>query len=255
MIDELVFRLANKRLQHSAPKDSGVQDAQVTTGEYADWRQNSQERMFFSDFDQEIFAGKDFLDFGCGVGTLSFLLHENGVRSVTGIDVSDSSIEIAEQRNAQDNVTFKLSATTDSIDLADSSIDAIACFDVMEHVMEYRPIIYEWFRVLRSSGQVLVHWQPYYHPYGHHMQYYLPIPWVHIFMSGEKRRKLCERIVDLPEFDAPWWDRNSQGEKINRFKAAPDGPGFLNRLTTREFEKICRQAGFRITRRTLKPYN
>jgi len=227
----------------------------VSTGEYADWRESAQEKMFFSDFNQETFEGRDFLDFGCGVGTLSFLLHAHGAKSVVGTDLNESSISAAEQRKEAENIAFRLAVDASSIDLNDSAVDAIACFDVMEHIMEFEPIIHEWFRVLRHSGNVLVHWQPYYHPYGHHMQDYLPIPWVHMLLSTEKRRRLCERIVDLPEFNAPWWDRDNQGNKINRFRAAPEGPGFLNRLSMRKFEKICRQAGFRVSRRELKPFS
>lgn len=262
MIDELVFRFVRRKLQRAgtasgaaASADAAADISRDSTDDYASWRESAQERMFFADFDDEDFSGRDVLDFGCGVGTLTYQLAMHGARSVVGVDLNEASLEKARRRRRDEPVEFRLSTDDRAIDIADESVDVVACFDVMEHIMAYAPIIREWHRILRPSGRVLVHWQPYFHPYGHHMQDYLPVPWVHLLLSGERRRELCARVVDLPEFDAPWWDRDGDGNRINRFRVAPDGPGFLNRLSMRRFERICARAGFRLARRTLKPFS
>ncbi len=257
MIDELVFRFVRRKLQRAgvASADAAAIVSRGSTADYADWRESTQERMFFADFADEVFSGRDVLDFGCGVGTLSYLMSMHGARHVVGVDLSEASIEKARQRRRDEPVEFRLATNERAIDIADESVDVVACFDVMEHIMAYAPIIREWHRVLRPAGRVLVHWQPYFHPYGHHMQDYLPVPWVHLLLSGERRRELCARVVDLPDFDAPWWDRDEHGNRINRFRVAPDGPGFLNRLSMRRFERICTRSGFRVACRTLKPFS
>src|SRR5215469_17088952 len=51
---------------------------------------------------------------------------------------------------------FLVGSDSKSIALDDASMDVILCFDVLEHILDYRAIIPEWYRVLhrrvRSSS-------------------------------------------------------------------------------------------------------
>jgi len=65
--------------------------------------------------------------------------------------------------------------------------------------------------------------------------------------------------MELPEFDAPWWDLDENGNRINRFKEALDSnqaeeSGFLNKLTMKRFEQLCAQIGLEIEKRSLASF-
>jgi len=260
MIVDLAVWLAKRRLSSADSAARYDQDATQSTDQYRQWRRATLEKDVRDSFDPALFFRRDVLDFGCGTGELSLLLADLGARSVIGIDLSKRDIEAARKNiGGRTSVAFRVGGTK-TISLPDRSIDVIACFDVMEHIMEYDAIMREWRRVLRPGGRVLIDWQPYYHPYGHHARAYMPIPWAHVFLSPLQQNEVCARVVDLPEFKAPWWDHNGQGQRINRFREAIENgrgndPGFLNELTMRRFEKVCREVGFEIERRKLFPFS
>lgn len=194
------------------------------------------------------------LDFGCGSGELSRLVAALGVRSVTGIDLDSSLIERA--RTAQpvrDGVQprFICATSADAIDLPDASMDAVLCFDVLEHVLHYREIAREWRRVLRPGGRVLIWWMPWLHPYGHHVESLIPVPWAHVLWAEDVLVETCARIYDSPSFEPRVWDLEPDGrKKPNKWRAMRELP-CLNRLTIRRFEATCRQAGLRVERRVI----
>ena len=259
MIQEIVFQIAKRRISTGVSGPANYAASRSSTQEYADWREQTLEDEFLENFSPDIVKDKDILDFGCGNGALSFLMVRLGAKSCIGVDLDQRSIDIANDRARGKAISFKHASSTTRIDLADHSIDVIVCFDVMEHIMEYKSIMGEWHRVLRPGGKVLIHWQPWFHPYGHHGQDYLPIPWVHVFLNSRQRSEVSARIVDLPEFDAPSWDYDENNNRINRFREAikqnrADREGFLNKLTMWKFEHLCEKVGLNIERQALKSF-
>jgi SAM-dependent methyltransferase len=226
---------------------------------YGDWRDNALHDQFSEFFGADSACGKDVLDFGCGDGQLCLLLARVGARSVRGVDLSEPGLKRFEERlrgyTGRVRPTYALSRNPRGIDAADQSLDAIYCMDVLEHIMDYEPIIHEWHRVLRRGGSVCIWWQPYWHPYGHRAQYWAPIPWLHVLLTHDEINRVCEAIVDWQHFKAPVWDRNSDGTKKNRFRGLMGNAGFLNGLTIRQFERCCAQAKLSIARRELRPFN
>ncbi len=91
------------------------------------------------------------LDFGCGKGdTSTLLLHQFGARSVVGVDISTSSLAIAEQLHATTEVCFRHrddSLPTEEFDLA-------YCNGVFHHIPpEVRARETAWiFERLRPGG-------------------------------------------------------------------------------------------------------
>lgn len=254
MLKELAYQIARRKVGLSAGTPAGEEQALASSHEYSQWRQRTLRQEYLQHFDAEMVAGKDVLDFGCGDGALSFVVAGLGAKSCTGIDLGRKSIERAKEKVTNEPVSFQCADDPKEVPLHSEAFDVIVCFDVVEHIMEYEAIISEWYRILRCGGRVLIHWQPWFHPHGHHGYTYIPIPWVHVFLSNRQRTEICARIVELPDFDAPFWDRDQDGHRINRFRQAleagqADDDGFLNQLTIRKFERLVRQAGFHLEKR------
>jgi SAM-dependent methyltransferase len=256
----LAFYVSRRLVRKSAsgPDSTG----RASSADYVQWRGDAMPKKFRETFDAGLIVGKDVLDFGCGTGPLSHEVVALGARSCVGLDLDAGSIATA-RANAKDcaRIRFELATDPTRIDLPDESVDVIACADVMEHILEYEAIMREWRRVLRPGGRVLILWQPYWHPYGHHGADYTPIPWVHVFLSHREQREVAARIVDLPDFARPHWDYDkATGEPINRFRRelrteAGDSAGHLNELTMSRFEEVCGESGLSIERREFEPFS
>jgi cyclopropane fatty-acyl-phospholipid synthase-like methyltransferase len=102
------------------------------------------------------------VDFGCGWGTFGFALAER-TGEVIGIDFSERSIEICNQRLAEDprpNLTF-LCADAGDTGLEADSVDLVIAADLFEHVYpeDSARIAAEAFRLLRPGGRFST-WTP-----------------------------------------------------------------------------------------------
>jgi SAM-dependent methyltransferase len=255
---ELTYRLARWLIARRQSRPHSDTEVASDWGAYGDWRALALRNQFDENF-RGTALGKDALDFGCGDGALCSVLLGAGAKSAHGVDLDTKSLARFAERltrmNGAKRPTFSRSESTSSIDEADRSFDAIYCLDVLEHISDYAPIIREWYRVLRPGGSVYIWWQPYWHPYGHHVYQWLPVPWAHAFLSSKEMTEVCARIVDWPEFKEPVFDRHPDGSRRNRFREpGADGDGFLNKLTVREFEGRCRGAGLTIKRRDFHPF-
>ena len=95
------------------------------------------------------------LDVGCGAGLLSNSLAKLGY-TVTGIDLSQSSLDVAKKVDATNSVTY-LNANAYSLPFADASFDAVFAMDVLEHVEEPQLLISEAARMLKPKGLFFFH--------------------------------------------------------------------------------------------------
>ena len=95
------------------------------------------------------------LDIGCGAGFLSNPLAEVG-HKVTGIDLSQSSLEVAQKRDLTKSVHY-LQATAYSLPFRNQSFDAVCAMDILEHVEEPNLLIAEASRVLKTGGYFFFH--------------------------------------------------------------------------------------------------
>ncbi len=105
-------------------------------------------------------AGKHLLDLGCGDGYYSRLFAEKGA-TVTGVDFSETFIDLAKQREAENplGVTYVQGNIASMPFLPDESIDmAIAdmVFVTIPTQEAYIKSIGEVFRILKKGGVILV---------------------------------------------------------------------------------------------------
>jgi len=253
LMSSVLFHLSKNRVIHSKPGDVGKNPATFSKAAYQGWRDSDLREQFLANFDPEGLRDKDVLDFGCGEGGLSFLVATFGVRSITGIDLNEELVQSAMARlqrpNGPISAKFIVGSGSKVIDLHDSSMDVILCFDVLEHILDYREIIREWYRVLRPQGRVFICWVPWFHPYGHHIHPLVPLPWVHAFFSDKTLLDVCARIYDMPEFKPRLWDQDEKGNKRpNKWRSMEILPD-VNRLTVAQFERVCVESGLRIEER------
>ncbi len=95
------------------------------------------------------------LDIGCGGGLLTNALAKLG-HTVTGIDLSEKSLEIARSRDETSSVRY-LAASAYSLPFPDHSFDSVSAMDLLEHVENPRLVIKEASRVLKPKGIFFFH--------------------------------------------------------------------------------------------------
>ncbi|SFQ83973.1 class I SAM-dependent methyltransferase [Hymenobacter arizonensis] len=92
------------------------------------------------------------LEIGCSGGPLMQRLRGAGYTDLTGIDVSESAIELAQARGVP-NVSVMDGA---SLTFPDARFDLVIASDVLEHIENEGRALSEWTRVLKSGGKLLI---------------------------------------------------------------------------------------------------
>jgi len=97
---------------------------------------------------------KVVLDIACGEGYGSHLMSQVA-RRITGVDIDDTTIELARKRYSGANLFFEVGSAT-QIPLDDHSVDLIVSFETIEHFSDHAAFWSEVKRVLRKSGTLIV---------------------------------------------------------------------------------------------------
>lgn len=97
------------------------------------------------------------LDAGCGVGLASIYLSSR-FHEVCGVDIDRLKIKEAKilaEENRSKNVNFKrIDLLTDGF--TKDKFDVIICFEVMEHVVSDRKLVYNLSKLLKNNGQLIL---------------------------------------------------------------------------------------------------
>jgi 2-polyprenyl-6-hydroxyphenyl methylase/3-demethylubiquinone-9 3-methyltransferase len=104
---------------------------------------------------QKFGSNAQVLDVGCGGGFLSNLLASSGFQ-VTGIDLSNESLEIAKQQDKTKSANY-LFADATALPFEDASFDVVCALDLLEHVENPQAVIKEASRVLKKDGLFFFH--------------------------------------------------------------------------------------------------
>jgi 2-polyprenyl-6-hydroxyphenyl methylase/3-demethylubiquinone-9 3-methyltransferase len=109
-------------------------------------------------------AGTQWLDAGCGTGTLTRFLAEKGC-SVTGLDAAVQMIEMARGRAKdhpqRERMRFEVAGqdsveTIERLPNATGSLDGILCSSVLEYMPDAERLVGEFARVLKPGGVLLI---------------------------------------------------------------------------------------------------
>ena len=94
------------------------------------------------------------LDVGCGTGLVGRTLRAQGFAGkVSGLDISQASLDVAEQSGAYDSVQRADLQARQPVD--DDSVDAVVCVGVMTYLPEVEAVWREFARVVRPGGLVV----------------------------------------------------------------------------------------------------
>jgi predicted TPR repeat methyltransferase len=95
------------------------------------------------------------LDVGCGTGLVGRALRARGFAGrLQGLDISDSSIEVARQSGAYDTVEH--ADLQQPLPFEDDAVDALVCVGVMTYLPEVEAVWREFARVVRPGGLAVV---------------------------------------------------------------------------------------------------
>ena len=98
-------------------------------------------------------SDRKILDVGCGGGILTEALAKSNAR-VTGIDLSEPSIEAAKLHASQQglNIDYRYESIEDVASKHAGEFDAITCMEMLEHVPEPGKIIAACYKLLKPGG-------------------------------------------------------------------------------------------------------
>ncbi len=102
----------------------------------------------------EYVEGRRVLEIGCGEGIGASVLAEKA-SSVLAIDYSDETLDFARGKYGAGDIDFK-KMKVPPMDFPDSSIEAVVCFQMIEHLEKPERLISEINRVLREDGLALL---------------------------------------------------------------------------------------------------
>ena len=100
-------------------------------------------------------SSKRILDAGCGAGLLANALALEG-HKVSGIDLSESSLEVAKKYDRTGLVDYR-TANAYSLPYPANTFDAVCAMDVLEHVENPGRLVSEASRVLKPGGLFFYH--------------------------------------------------------------------------------------------------
>ncbi len=182
------------------------------------------------------------LDIGCGAGFLTNALAEKG-HTVTGVDLSQSSLEVAKTFDAEKKVRY-LAGHAYCLPFEKETFDVVCAMDVLEHVDEPAFLIAEASRVLKPGGLF------FFHTFNRNaLTYFLVIkgvewfvkntpPRMHVyslFIKPEEMQRYCHHY-DLTIFDMKGFNPKLRGKPLLHLlssrKVHPDFTfAFSRRLT------------------------
>jgi SAM-dependent methyltransferase len=105
-------------------------------------------------FASGLVRGRKVLDAACGEGYGSAMLARSAA-SVTGVDISEASIEHARSRYRAPHLEFR-SADCLNLPFADDSFESIVSFETLEHLADHDGLLREFRRVLEPNGFLLL---------------------------------------------------------------------------------------------------
>ncbi len=100
-------------------------------------------------------AGKRVVDIGCGGGILAEAIAKKGA-TVTGIDLSEKALKVAELHSLESGVSvrYELTSAEDLAAREAGQYDIVTCMEMLEHVPDPSAIVKACATLVKPGGQV-----------------------------------------------------------------------------------------------------
>lgn len=142
----------------------GTSDAREVAARYDEWAQRYDEDLASWSYQAPTVVAQILLtrqgvegmvlDVGCGTGLVGRALRSRGFAGqVDGLDISPTSLEIAEQCGAYDSL--EQADLQQRLAVEDDAVDAVVCVGVMTYLPEVEVVWREFARVTRPGGLVV----------------------------------------------------------------------------------------------------
>ena len=138
-------------------------DSQETAAYYDAWAENYDETLAQWNYQsptivaamlkQDVPPDGPVLDAGCGTGLTGKALHDAGFRHITGIDISQASLDVAAQAGVYERLV-QVNMQQVPLPLETGAFAAVQCVGVLTYVPDTAAILREFCRVVRSGGLV-----------------------------------------------------------------------------------------------------
>jgi len=96
-------------------------------------------------------ATSRILEMGCSGGLLMKEFQSQGLKQVTGIDISSDAIALCRSAGLDAHIM-----DAQQLELPDASFDVVTASDVLEHLADEQKAVREWKRVLKATGLLVV---------------------------------------------------------------------------------------------------
>ena len=191
------------------------------------------------------FENKTVLDLGCIRGYLlhSFLQHNKF--TAIGADLVSYYLSDA-RRDYGDTIQF-IQTTPTSIPLPDNSVDVVYTIDTVEHLSQPKELFMDVFRVLKPGGQFLIHFNPWFHPHGSHLEDIIAFPWPQVFFSMDTLLTVAAKLYDSPAYNTSCYFLDNKGNKNpNPFTDRDTWNTYLNFMTIKKFNRLLKELPFEV---------
>ncbi len=154
---------------HDVPSDDwllqGTADPREVADRYDEWAENYDDDLVAWSYRAPAVVAEtvvsrqpkagSVLDVGCGTGLVGRALRAGGYAGrITGLDISQTSLRVAQQSGAYD--TVEPADLQQPLPVDDDGVDALVCVGVMTYLPDVEAVWREFARVVRSGGLVVV---------------------------------------------------------------------------------------------------
>ncbi|MBC8264168.1 MAG: class I SAM-dependent methyltransferase [Anaerolineales bacterium] len=219
---------------------------------YFQWEFDQADRSY-SEFQPYIdLKDKDVLDVGCGLGGKTLFHLQKGARSVTGLDISQTNVQIAqscfaEREPASSRHPWLVVADAAAMPFADNSFDLAISTYTFEHLADPARALEEIERVIKPGGEVFISFPPYFSPWGAHLTDWIHFPWCQVLFSERALLNVARAIEETEHVHASLPDF----ARID-LAGAVELP-HVNKLTVSGFERLLEASSLEILSKTHRP--
>lgn len=156
---------------------------------YFEWQLRESIPDWWSRFQRPVpdFTGAAVMDLGCGHGSLTVSIAQQGAARAVGVDIDRERIEFARRHvpQAYPDLASKVEFQDKDIALLEGQYDFVVSKDTFEHIGNLEAVMGHIHRLLKPGGKLVIGSSPlFYSPFGDHEMYWGSrfLPWLPVYV-------------------------------------------------------------------------